>query len=89
MEAFGPRLMESIRITGLPATGQLQAMAQELGKFNDECMAIVFLRSSYLNRLPAEEKILLSGIKSKLQKEKTRMRNDLIKSLEQLFKLLL
>ena len=74
------------RIHGLPPRDQLQLAAQELGNFNDQCVTMVFLRSSYLNRLPGEEKIILASFKTKMQKEKTRAKNKLISTLEVLFK---
>jgi len=56
-----------------------------LGNFNDQCVAMRYMSSSYLNRLPAEEKLILSSYKRKLQKDKTRAKNKLIGSMETLF----
>jgi hypothetical protein len=87
--AIGIEVIGKLNIRGLPSPELLDLAGQELGKFNDQCVTMVFLRSSYLNRLPGEEKIILASFKSKLQKEKTRTKNRLISSLELLLKDLL
>jgi CHAD domain-containing protein len=89
IDAIGASNVDQESITGLPTFEQLQLAAQELGNFNDQCVTLVFLSSSYLNRLPGDEKIILASYKSKLQKEKTRYKNKLISSLEILFAKLL
>jgi CHAD domain-containing protein len=89
VDAIGIENLDQESITGLPTFDQLQLAAQELGNFNDQCVTLVFLSSSYLNRLPGEEKIILASYKTKLQKEKTRNKNKLISSLEILFAKLL
>ncbi len=86
IDAVSMHLIEKLEIKGLPAMEQLQLAGQELGNFNDQCVTMVFLSSSYLNRLPGEEKIILASFKSKLQKEKTRTKNKLIHTLEILLK---
>jgi hypothetical protein len=85
IDAIGIAHIHADRIQGLPSQEQLQLAAQELGNFNDQCVTMFFLSSSYLNRLPGEEKIILSPLKTKFQKEKTRAKNKLIDSLEVLF----
>ncbi len=89
IDAIGVDHLNVERIHGLPSKDQLQIAAQELGNFNDQCVTMVFLRSSYLNRLPGEEKIILASFKTKMQKEKTRAKNKLISTLELLFKAIL
>ena len=86
MDAIGAEHYRAEKIIGRPTIEQLQAAAKELGDFNDQCVCMTFLSSSYLNRLPGEEKIILSSIKTKTQKEKTKMKNKLIGSLEILFR---
>jgi CHAD domain-containing protein len=86
VDAFGKERIEEMQIKGLPTFEQLQLAGQELGNFNDQCVTMIFLSSSYLNRLPGEEKIILASFKSKVQKEKTRAKNKLISSLEVLLK---
>jgi hypothetical protein len=85
IDGIGAEEIDTDKIIGLPTTEQLQLAAQELGDFNDQCVTMQFLSSSYLNRLPADEKVILASYKSKLQKEKTRTKNKLIGSLELLF----
>ena len=82
VEAIGIELIEKMEIKGFLPMEKLQLAGQELGNFNDQCVTMVFLSSSYLNRLPGEEKIILASFKSKLQKEKTRTKNKLISLLE-------
>ena len=87
--ALGMEVIEKVEIKGLPPMEQLELAAQALGNFNDQCVTMAFLSSSYLNRLPGEEKIILAAYKSKLQKEKSSSKNKLINSLEILMKDLL
>jgi len=86
IDAIGSSHFRADKIIGLPTPEQMQTAAQELGNFNDQCVCMTLLSSSYLNRLPGEEKIILSSIKTKTQKEKTRMKNRLIGSLEIIFR---
>jgi CHAD domain-containing protein len=86
VDIIGVSHFNAEKIKGLPPLDQIQSAAQELGNFNDQCVTMRFLSSSYLNRLPGEEKIILASLKSKLQKEKTRAKNKLVHSLELLFK---
>ena len=86
VEAIGINHIGAEQIRGLPAPEQMHAAAQELGNFNDLCVTMRCLSSSYLNRLPGEEKIILSSQRTKMQKEKTKARNKVISSLEVLMK---
>ena len=86
IDAVGMKVIEKLKIKGLPMQDKLHAATQEIGNFHDQCVTLVFLSSSYLNRLPGEEKIILASFKSKLQKEKTKAKNKLISSLEILLK---
>lgn len=86
IDVIGIGHIRADEIRGLPSPVQLQTVAQELGNFNDQCVTMVFLSSSYLNRLPGEEKIILASLKTKMQKEKTRSKNMVIRSLEVLLK---
>jgi CHAD domain-containing protein len=85
IDAIGKDEFDPSDVNGLPTFEELQLAAQELGNFNDQCVTMRYMSSSYLNRLPAEEKLILSSYKRKLQKEKTRAKNKLIGSLETLF----
>jgi CHAD domain-containing protein len=85
IDGVGKEEIETEKLNGLPSFEQLQSGAQELGNFNDQCVTMRYMSSSYLNRLPAEEKLILSSYKNKLQREKTRNKNKLISSLEVLF----
>jgi hypothetical protein len=89
IDAIGIGHIKADQIIGLPSEEHLQAAAQELGNFNDQCVTMVFLSSSYLNRLPGEEKIILASLKTKMQKEKTKAKNKVISSLEILLKSIL
>jgi len=85
IDAIGKDEFDKSDLNGLPSFEDLQLAAQELGNFNDQCVAMRYMSSSYLNRLPAEEKLILSSYKRKLQKDKTRAKNKLIGSMETLF----
>ena len=89
IEAIGLDHIHAEKVKGLPAFDQLHEAAHGLGDFNDQCVTMQFLSSSYLNRLPGEEKIILSSYKTKLQRDKTKAKNKLILSLETLLKDLL
>jgi CHAD domain-containing protein len=86
IDAIGMDHIKGDKFRGLPSQEQLQAAAQELGNFNDQCVTMTFLSSSYLNRLPGEEKIILASFKTKLQKEKTKAKNNVINMLEIIMK---
>ena len=85
VDAIGKEEIDYKALTGLPSFEQLQFGAQELGNFNDQCVTMRYMSSSYLNRLPAEEKLILSSYKRKLQREKTAAKGKLITSMETLF----
>ena len=85
IDGIGKDEIDSSDLNGLPTFEQMQSGAQELGNFNDQCVTMRYLSSSYLNRLPAEEKLILSSYKRKLQREKTAGKTKLIASLETLF----
>ena len=89
IEAIGLDHIHAEKVKGLPTFDQLHEAAHELGDFNDQCVTMQFLSSSYLNRLPGEEKIILASYKTKMQRDKTKAKNKLIHSLEILLKDLL
>ncbi len=89
LEMMVPTYLPEVKIEGMPEIDQLKLATRELGNFNDLCVSVRFLNSSYLNRLPLAEKKSLSVLAEEVRKQKTKTKSNVIAALETSFKDLL